>query len=87
MGKNRLLHPKYNRICKRVVAKVTLVPCYVNITGKRDKVSHGEVTINSARIITELCLKRRPFYCCCGKILLKVTKHNICWGKIVTPYS
>ena len=33
------------------MAKVTLVPCSVNLTGKRDKVGHGEVTINNARII------------------------------------
>ena len=38
-------------LCKHVVAKVTLVPCSVNLTGKRDKVDHGEVTINNARII------------------------------------
>ena len=38
-------------LCKHVVAKVTLVPCSVNLTGKRDKVGHGEVTINNARII------------------------------------
>ena len=37
--------------CKHVVAKVTLVPCSVNLTGKRDKVGHGKVTINNARII------------------------------------
>ena len=39
------------QLCKHVVAKVTLVPCSVNLTGKRDKVGHGEVTINNARII------------------------------------
>ena len=33
------------------MAKVTLVPCSVKLTGKRDKVGHGEVTINNARII------------------------------------
>ena len=33
------------RVCKHIVAKVTLVP------RKRDKVGHGEVTINIARII------------------------------------
>ena len=38
-------------LCKHVVAKVTLVPCSVNLTGKRDQVGHGEVTINNARII------------------------------------
>ena len=40
--------------CQHVVAKVTLVPCSVNLTGKRDKVGHGEVTIINARIITKL---------------------------------
>ena len=39
------------QLCKHVVAKVTLVPCSVNLTGKRDTVGHGEVTINNARII------------------------------------
>ena len=39
-------------LCKHVVAKVTLVPRSVNLTGKRDKVGHGEVTINSVRIIS-----------------------------------
>ena len=39
------------QLCKHVVAKVTLVPCSVNLTGERDKVGHGEVTINNARII------------------------------------
>ena len=39
------------QLCKHIVAKVTLVPCSVNITGERDKVGHGEVTINNARII------------------------------------
>ena len=38
-------------LCKHVVAKVTLVPCSVNLTGKGDTVGHGEVTINNARII------------------------------------
>ena len=38
-------------LCKHVVAKVTLVPCSVHLTGKRDEVGHGEVTINNARII------------------------------------
>ena len=38
-------------LCKHVVARVTLVPRSVYLTGKRDKVGHGEVTINSARII------------------------------------
>ena len=33
------------------MAKVTLVPRSVNLTGKWDKVGHGEVTINNARII------------------------------------
>ena len=28
-----------------------MVPCSVNLTGKRDKVGHGEVTINNAWII------------------------------------
>ena len=37
------------------MAKVTLVPCSVNLTGKRDTVGHGEVTINNARIITDIC--------------------------------
>ena len=36
------------------MAKVTLVPCSVNLTGKRDKVGHGEVTINNARIINAM---------------------------------
>ena len=39
---------------KHVVAKVTLVPCSVNLTGKRDKVGHGEVTINNAWIIEDM---------------------------------
>ena len=39
------------QLCKHVVAKVTLVLCSVNLTGTRDKVGHGEVTINNARII------------------------------------
>ena len=39
------------QLCKHVVAKVTLVPCSVNLTGKRDTVGHGEGTINNARII------------------------------------
>ena len=39
------------QLCKHVVAKVTLVPCSVKLTGKRDKFGHGEVTINNARII------------------------------------
>ena len=39
------------QLCKHVVAKVTLVPCSVKLTGKRTKVGHGEVTINNARII------------------------------------
>ena len=48
------------QLCKHVVAKVTLVPCSVNLTGKRDEVGHGEVTINNARIIviTELQLTK-----------------------------
>ena len=29
-------------LCKHVVAKVTLVPCSVNLTGKRDTVGHGD---------------------------------------------
>ena len=33
------------------MAKVTLVPCSVNLTGERDTVGHGKVTINNARII------------------------------------
>ena len=41
-------------LCKHVVAKVTLVPCSVNLTGERDTVGHGEVTINNARIIIYL---------------------------------
>ena len=44
-------------LCKHVVAKVTLVPCSVNLTSKRDKVGHGAVTINNARII--LCSPNR----------------------------
>ena len=40
-------------LCKHVVAKVTLVPCSVNLTGKRDEVGHGKVTINNARIMVE----------------------------------
>ena len=39
------------QLCKHVVTKVTLVPCSVNLTGKRDTVGHGEVTINNATII------------------------------------
>ena len=38
-------------LCKYVVAKVTLVPSSVNLTGKRDKGGHGGATINNARII------------------------------------
>ena len=38
-------------LCKHVLAKVNLVPCSVNLTGKRDKVGNGEVTINNVRII------------------------------------
>ena len=38
-------------LCKHVVAKVTLVPCSVNLTGKRDQVVYGEGTINHARSI------------------------------------
>ena len=41
-------------LCKHVVAKVTLVPCSVYLTGKRDTVGHGETTINNVRIITPL---------------------------------
>ena len=41
------------QLCKHVVAKVTLVPYSVNLTGKRDTVGHGEVTINNAKIITD----------------------------------
>ena len=37
--------------CKHVVAKVILVPCSVNLTGKREKVGHGGATINNVRII------------------------------------
>ena len=43
------------QLCKHVVAKVTLVPCSVKLTGKRAKVGHGEVTINNARIINKDC--------------------------------
>ena len=39
-------------LCKHVVAKVTLVPRSVNLTSKRDKVGHGEGTINIAMIIS-----------------------------------
>ena len=49
------------RLCKHVVAKVTLVPCSINLTGKRDKVGHGEVTINNARIIMGII--RQIGYC------------------------
>ena len=45
------------QLCKHVVAKVTLVPCSINLTGKRDKVGHGEVTCNNALIITSLLVK------------------------------
>ena len=38
-------------LCKHVVAKVTLVPCSVNLSGKRDKCGHGNGTINNAGII------------------------------------
>ena len=41
-------------LCKHVVAKVTLVPCSVNLTGKPDKGGHGGATINNARIITRV---------------------------------
>ena len=40
--------------CQHVVAKVTLVPCSVNLEGKRNKVGYGEVTVNNARIITKI---------------------------------
>ena len=55
-------------LCKHVVAKVTLVPCSVDLTGKRDKVGHREVTINNARIINVACPKSpvtRTFYSEC----------------------
>ena len=39
------------QLCKHVVAKFNLVPCSVNLTGERDKVGHGEVTINNAHVI------------------------------------
>ena len=54
MGKHTIIQEIYLFIiplCKHVVAKVTLVSCSVNLTGKRDKVGHGEVTVNNARII------------------------------------
>ena len=41
-------------LCKHVVAKVTLVPCAVNLTGKRDKGGHVGATINNAMIISYL---------------------------------
>ena len=28
--------------CQYVVAKFTLVPCFINLTGKRDKVCHNQ---------------------------------------------
>ena len=37
--------------CKHVVAKVILVLCSVNLTGKREKAGHRDTTINTARII------------------------------------
>ena len=40
---------------EHVVAKATLVPCSVNLTGKRDKGGHGAATINNARIIINKC--------------------------------
>ena len=43
--------------CKHIVAKVILIPCSVNETGKTDSVGHGEVTINNARIIIDLLSK------------------------------
>ena len=43
--------PAGNYNCKHVVAKVTLVPCPVNLTGKRDKGGHGAATIKNTRII------------------------------------
>ena len=43
-----MIHTFIIPLCKHVVAKVILVPCSVNLTGKRDKVGHGEVTINNA---------------------------------------
>ena len=58
-------------LCKHVVAKVTLVPRSVNLTGKRDKVGHGEVTINSACIFQGLYLQ-------CSKYNLE----SICIGDI-----
>ena len=54
------------QLCKHVVAKVTLVPCSVKLTGKRDKVGQGEVTINNARIIVYLekqCDKNYRYRC------------------------
>ena len=45
------IHVCIIQLCKHVVAKVTLVPCSVNLKGKWDKVGHGKVTINNARII------------------------------------
>ena len=62
------------QLCKHVVAKVTLVPCSVNLTGKRDKVGHGEVTINNARIINEPLLAFFKSYPCTGPRL-----SNDCW--------
>ena len=56
------------QLCKHVVAKVALVPCSVKLTGKRDKVGHGEVTINNARIIP--CLHMTP-----GTLLFQNSTH------------
>ena len=54
------------------MAKVTLVPGSINLTGKRDKVGHGEVTINNARIIPtcNMCNGKQ------GEQLLKLGCHS-----------
>ena len=58
-------------LCKHVVAKVTLVPRSVNLTGKRDKVGHGEVTINSARIIAYVFFKG----CTCNAVNIILSQY------------
>ena len=50
------------QLCKHDVAKVTLVPCSVKLTGKRVKVGHGEVTINNPRIIYNVFSKSINIY-------------------------
>ena len=62
------------QLCKHVVAKVTLVPCSVKLTGKRDTVGHGEVTINNARIIMKVELYSYDI----ALALIRCTYNNRC---------